>query len=317
MAEAVGTQEHQETSMKEIWKYLRNWLRGIGAFGQCEKFRIMVVGETGTGKSCLINNLLGQKLAKEGHHVVSQTSGITKYEKTVNDVPVVLYDTPGLDDTDAAKDENHIKAVQNVVKKQKIQLFIYCQRMSETRMRSSLVHTFEQYHKIGVDWTQTVIALTFADSIPIPGKLRKMNGFDEGQFFVQKLEDWQKTVRHTLTEKVGLEQKVVEEIKIRPTSADTDETLPNGEGWYVPLWLDILEILTPKEMFRLLEIQDGNVIVHLDEKHKGRLMKILQTQVERFCGKAKELCGNVMSFIRTTLWGQKTEDQQPENEECD
>ena len=317
MAEAIESEGQQEKSMKEIWKYLHNWLSGIGVFGQCEKFTIMVVGETGTGKSCLINNLLGEELATEGHCVESQTSGVNTYKRTVNGVPVVLFDTPGLGDTDAKKDEDHIKAVEKELKKKKIQLFIYCLRMSETSMRSSLIHTFEQYHRIGVDWSQTVIALTFADSIPIPGKVRTMDGFDEGKFFVQKLKDWQEKLRHTLTEQVGLEQKVLQGIKIRPTSADRVDTLPNGEEWYVPLWLDILEILTPAEMFRLLEIQNGNVIVHLDEKHKGRFMKILQTQVQKFFGKARELYSNVMSFMQTTVWGQKTEDQEPENKECD
>lgn len=160
-----------------------------------------------------------------------------------------------------------------------------------------------------------VIALTFADSIPVPGQLRSKIGFDKGQYFAQKLEEWQKKVRYTLVEEVGLKQEVVQVIKIRPTSADRDDDLPNGKEWYVPLWLDILEILTPGELVRFLEIQNGRVIVHLDEKQKGRLMKILQTQMEKVCKKAKE----VMSFIQNALWpsGQKTEHEKPEGENCE
>lgn len=36
--------------------------------GNCPVFGVLVVGETGTGKSTLINNLMGKKVVKEGEH---------------------------------------------------------------------------------------------------------------------------------------------------------------------------------------------------------------------------------------------------------
>ena len=41
-------------------------------------------------------------------------------------------------------------------------------------------------------------------------------------------------------------------------------------------------------MIRFLEIQNGHAIVHLDEKQKETLMKILQTQMEKVCNEAKK-----------------------------
>ena len=58
MAEAMETDKQQDSSIQAIWKYLQKCLSHINASGQCETFTIMVVGETGTGKSCMINNLL-------------------------------------------------------------------------------------------------------------------------------------------------------------------------------------------------------------------------------------------------------------------
>ena len=287
MAEARETKQQHNISVEEIWTFLRSHLSRKSASEQCKVFGIMVVGETGTGKSSLINNLLGKDLAKEGDSVESETKSIAHYKETIHDVPVVLYDTPGLSDSDPTKDSIHIKAVSTILESKEIQLVIYCQKLSETRMRRSLIHTLQEYHKIGVDWTKTVVALTFADAIPIPGKIRTKEGFDEGQYFDQKLEEWQKKVRSTLEEDVGVKQEVVQRIKICPTCALRDEELPNDDGWYVPLWLDILEILSPEAMVRFLEIQDGSVTVDLDEKQKERFVEIALSKFQTWKAKMK------------------------------
>lgn len=302
-----------------LYEFLLGHLSKIKASGQCKVFGIMVVGETGTGKSSLINNLLGQDVAEEGDGVDSKTGGVLTYDKTVHDIPVVIYDTPGLGDSDGGKDAQHIKAIEDALKSKNIQLVIYCQKLSENRMRRSLIRTFQQYHAIGVDWTRTVIALTFADSLPISGVQRKKEGFNEGEHFNQKLTEWQNRLQRTLTEEVGLKKEVVEGITIRPTSAFADDELPNGEGWYIPMWLNVLEILTPEAMVRFLEIQDGNIIVHLNEEQKRRFVQIMQAQIEKWkvrmgdIGRAiKGFGSNVLRFIRNNVSSQNNDDQQPD-----
>ena len=96
MAEARETKQQHNISVEEIWKFLRSHLSRKSASEQCKVFGIMVVGETGTGKSCLINNLLGKELARVGDSMESETKSIAHYKETIHDVPVVLYDTPGL-----------------------------------------------------------------------------------------------------------------------------------------------------------------------------------------------------------------------------
>ena len=313
MAEKVETKQQGSGSRTmQLYDFLLHYLKKISASGQGEVFGIMVVGETGTGKSSLINNLLGKNLAEEGHGVESKTAGVHKYEATVHDVPVVIYDTPGLGDSDGGKDAEHIKAIETALKTKDIQLIIYCQKLSENRMRRSLTRTFQQYHAIEVDWARTIIALTFADSLPISVNEKRKEGFNEGQYFDQKLEEWKTKIRETLIKQVGLEQEVAESIKMRPVSAFTDDELPNDKDWYVPLWLDILEILTPGAMVQLLEIQDGNIIVHLNEEQKRRFLQILQAQIDKWkvrmkdaAGAIKGLSSNVMSFLRNIVMQKK------------
>ena len=312
-------QQGSRSKPMQMYDYLLKHMNMISASGQRGVFGIMVVGEAGTGKSCLVNNLLGKELAEEGHGVESKSAGVHRYAATVHNVPVVIYDTPGVSDSDGGKDADHMKAIETALKSKDIQLIIFCQNMPEYMMRRRLIRTFQRYHAIGVDWTRTLIALTFADSLPISAAEMRKEGFNEGQHFDQKLEEWNKKIRNTLIEHVGLKQDVAESIKIRPTSVCTDDRLPNDEGWYVPLWLDILEILTPWAMVRFFEIQDGNIIVHLNEEQKSRFLQILPMQIDKWKVKMKDaagaiikgLSGNVMSFLRNIVM-QKKEDNQSE-----
>ena len=277
----AGAIRRQQLSTDAIWAFMRYYLSKLSKRRQEEAFTIMVVGETGTGKSSLINNLLGcDDLAKEGDGVQSETSKVKMYTKKVNGVPVVLYDTPGLSDSDRSKEEQHITAVKEVLANGKIQLVIYCQKLSEGRMRSSLIETFKQYNKIGVTWTQSVIALTFADSLPIPGRERVKEGFNEGKYFNQKLKEWRDQLRSTLVEEVGMSQADAQKINICPTSAFKEELLPDNNGWFVPLWLAILAILTPEDMFRLLVIQDGMVIFHITDRERNALVTLIKKQYD-------------------------------------
>ena len=64
----------------------------------CPQLRILVIGETGVGKSTLINNLLGEDVADVGHSMNSAASDVSWYEGVIQGVPVKVYDTPGLAD---------------------------------------------------------------------------------------------------------------------------------------------------------------------------------------------------------------------------
>ena len=144
-----------------LWKFINGVFYHLGQ--DCPIFGILVIGETGTGKSTLINNLLGHKVAKVGHSMESETQFVTPHERSVEGVPVVVYDTPGLGDTSGDDDPKHLEIMKSLLDRKKIHLVIYCMKLTENRMRSGLIRTFEEYHKIGVPWKQTVVTLTFAD----------------------------------------------------------------------------------------------------------------------------------------------------------
>ena len=107
---------------------------------------ILVIGETGSGKTTLIDNLQ------------------LKSEETA--AFVTVYDTSGLETARAAWEK-----IRNG--EQDKWVVIFCIPLTETRMRASLIRTFHDYHAMGINWNKTVFALTFADSIYTDSKVGK------------------------------------------------------------------------------------------------------------------------------------------------
>ena len=248
---------------------ISGWLAKLRS--DCPELKLLVIGETGVGKSTLINNLLGEEVASEGHNVESATSAVRCYIGEIEGVPVKLYDTPGLGDSRSERDDEYLKEIRKLIETETIHLIIYCFKMTETRMRRSLIRTFEQYTKIGVDWRKSAIALTHADSLQLPPKLKKQKGYSKSTYFKERLADWRKKIPRTLASEIGLEETTVARISINPTTGDYDELLPNGEDWYIPFWLDVLDVLPPAARIRFIDIHKNN-IVYGDKETRDKIV---------------------------------------------
>ena len=75
--------------------------------------KVVLIGETGVGKSQLGNFILQQEYFKVGHHKKSETERISEGYAHLDEMNVTIVDTPGLNDSDS-KDE---EIMNQIVKK--------------------------------------------------------------------------------------------------------------------------------------------------------------------------------------------------------
>ena len=76
-------------------------------------YRILIFGETGKGKSTTIKNVFGvENYIPIGHGYGSETKDVKPYYVSMNDISYLIYDTPGMYDTDGLTTEQILELIE-------------------------------------------------------------------------------------------------------------------------------------------------------------------------------------------------------------
>ena len=229
---------------------------------ECPEFGILVIGETGDGKSTLVNSLLGVNIAEVAATTQTETVAITAYKADIAGVPVAVYDTPGINAGEVTSDKEVLDCIKVLNKGKKIHLTIFCFPLREVRLKANHTETLKAYQAAGVDWTGAIIALTFADLVNAqmaPRDVCENPDFDVGTYFKERVQMWKTEITTKLVADVGIPQRKADSIIIAPVTDDQSECLPDGEDWFIPLWLDILDLLPPAAYVRFLQMYNGKI----------------------------------------------------------
>ena len=133
-----------------------------------KKLKILVCGKTGTGKSTLLNTLLGQTVFEAGGPATKTVGPVTTEVKSVRtsiqDVLLEIFDSPGLQDCT----DNDRKYLDDMHKKCKdFCLILYCIDMATARWDEKDSKTIEVLTKtFGQEmWKKAILVLTKANTV--------------------------------------------------------------------------------------------------------------------------------------------------------
>jgi predicted GTPase len=127
-------------------------------------YNVVVLGNTGVGKSSLLNMLAGQDVFRVGEGAMSETSltkaSVHRLFDNNSAIQLRLIDTQGLSDSGGnAKDMEHIKnMVESIKKEQFVDLFIICFDGTSPRFSAYAQSTVKLFQQIFPEfWRHTVL----------------------------------------------------------------------------------------------------------------------------------------------------------------
>lgn len=200
-----------------------------------DSLSMVIAGKMGTGKSSLINGVVGRKVAKEGASAVTQTTEIEPYEAKVvtsaKTVTITVWDTPGLGDV-FGDDEAVVTQVSQKCKE--TDLLLYCLDIRQRLTKDDVSGITQLTKKLGPEiWKNAVFALTFANRIvPPPDSDR-----EQGEYFLEIFTSWREAITMVLNRKLSVPREIVENIAIVPTGY-RQQSPPDRRDWFTPFWFE-------------------------------------------------------------------------------
>ena len=196
-----------------------------------EPVNILVIGVTGSGKSTLINALLGDNVAEVGHGATSVTVEVKKYEGKFKGVKMNIYDTIGFRDTEGKSDGSILKEIAAA---NKFDLVLVCIKLEE-RVDRDIQKVFTELARSLCKelWRRTIVVATFAnlfiklDSIPETKS-------DRVQAIKDKISEFKKEVSECL--KGHVDENIICDIPYCVAGKAKKRKLPTTDDWLKDLW---------------------------------------------------------------------------------
>ena len=237
-----------------IPSYLRDWL------SRATSASILITGKTGTGKSSLINGMVGKVVAREGNTLERETTSVQQFRVACEGgVTITVWDSPGLQDG-LDKEDEYIRDMQSKGLAN-ADLVFYCQKMNETRMVLDDSRAIRKLtNGLGKSfWSNTVFVLTFANYTR-PSPNQKYRSLSENldkvkkniEFFNERLGEWKRHLQKAVID-AGVKPDVAEKIPVVAAGYEGDQSLPGCDNWLSDLWVTSIERMKENSQPALLK----------------------------------------------------------------
>ena len=235
----MATPSSKRVQKSFIEKAMDEWWR------KSNQVNILITGKTGTGKSSLVNAILGKNIAVVGKSLDPETMDVTSFTTTIEGIEVQVWDSPGLQDGL----NNEVAYLEDIEKncKGKVDLFLYCISMENDRFVSGnrdIDAMCKLTAKLGKEiWEHAVLVLTCANKF-ISLKRSKMPKSEDmidklKVLFEDKLKEWRSTLKQCLIDEVRLSPEIAEKLPIVPTGKKGLPVFLKGMSpWLSKLWME-------------------------------------------------------------------------------
>ena len=275
---------------------VHNFMDLAQAFHDGQNLKILVCGKTGTGKSSLINTMLGCEIFKTGgpgeesnFTFKASTCQVTSVSTHIQNVSLEIFDTPAIQD--ARESLHDDKCTEDIYKHcECADLVIYCVDMKETRwFPQDIKETKLLIDKFGIDfWNKTILVLTKANMM-----VQLNQGSENEKSFCKRVFDNFVQIFRSQLIKQGVPAHVVTKIPTVAAGSDRDKYLPyvskavsdgheeQGYQDFLPeLWLTCFEQISEKSRDAFLKETNYSRRLDVNKDRLPQAQKQLTEKVE-------------------------------------
>ena len=200
--------------------------------------RILVTGKTGTGKSALINGLIGDDVAQEGDTLDPTTSEVQEIKQMVHGISLSIFDSPGLQDGTERENE-YLQDMQQ--KCEKVDLVLYTIKMTDQRINVEDTDAMAKLTEaFGYDfWKKTMFVMTFANEIRSPEYPEDKH--ENRKYFEERLQLWKDGLPAFVEQRSRIPINIGKHVPIVPAGYYKTRDLPGRKFWFSQFWKAVLD----------------------------------------------------------------------------